>query len=194
MKQTFLLLAVACAALAAAVENGPVRNPESEPSIEEIQTIRKILELPPERLSRIRVALERLERMPPESRREFANNLSKYENATPEERRKLAKEMRERGGFNGRLLEHYLKPLPPEDVRAERERIIGLTPEKRQEFLRQLGEKYGPEIARERAEKGKLMDKKDDGKDGDRPMMKRRRPEDGTTQPPVKPVVPAGEG
>lgn len=192
MKPTFLFLLAGCAALAPAVENGPGRPPEGEPSAEEIQTIRKILELPPERLSRIRVALERLERMPPESRREFAANLAKFENATPEERRKFSKELRERAGFNGRLLEHHLKSLPPGEVRAERERVLALTPEKRQEFFRELGEKYGPEIARERAEKAKLMDKKEEGKEGERPMMKRRRPEDGAPQP--KPTPPPGEG
>ena len=144
--------------------------------------MRKLLELPPERLARIRGALERLERMPPESRREFAANLAKFENATPEERRKIAKEMRERVGFSGRLLEHYFKSLPAERVRSERERILALPPEKRQEFIRQLAERFGPEIAKERAEKGK---------DAERPSPKRRRADDSTPAA-AKPDLPEG--
>lgn len=185
MKHAFLLLAAALVTGVSAAENTPARPPEPEPSQEEIQTMRKLLELPPERLSRIRVALERLERMPPESRREFAANLAKFENATPEERRKISKEMRERAGFSGRVLEHYFKSLPPEQVRPERERILALTPEKRQEFIRQLAEKFGPDIAKERADK-----QKPDGKDGEHPPMKRRRPDD--AQPPAKPPASAG--
>ncbi len=147
------------------------RGPESEPTAEEIQTIRKILELPPERLTRMRAAIEKLERMSPESRREFAANLAKYESASPEGRHKLMKEMRERGGFGARVLEHHFKTLSPEEAKAERARIQALTPEQRMEFLRKLAERYGAEIAKE---KGKSLE----GKEGDKAGMKRRKKEE----------------
>ena len=171
MKPFFLSL---CAVAAAAVFSAPppsVRGPESEPTAEDIQTIRKILELPPERLARIRSAIEKMERMSPESRREFAANLTKYEAATPEERHKLMKEMRERGGFGARVLEHHFKTLSPEEAKDERARIQALTPEQRMEFIRKLAEKHGAEIAKE---KGKSLD----GKEGDKPGMKRRKKEE----------------
>lgn len=122
---------------------------DTAPSAEEIQTIRKILELPPERLSRIRGAIEHIEKMPQGAREEFADKLAKFETATPEERRKLTKELRDHGGFNGRVLEHYFKSLPPEKVKEERARINGLTPEQRQEFIRLQAERFSVELAKE---------------------------------------------
>mgnify|MGYP000272852640 CR=1 FL=1 len=171
MKPFFLSLFVFAAGAAVAAQQPAARGPESEPTAEEIQTIRKILELPPERLTRMRAAIEKMERMSPESRREFAANLAKYESATPEERHRLMKEMRERGGYGARVLEHHFKTLSPEEAKAERARIQALTPEQRMEFIRKLAEQYGPEIAKE---KGKSLE----GKDGDKAGMKRRKKEE----------------
>jgi nitrate reductase assembly molybdenum cofactor insertion protein NarJ len=70
--------------------------PDNEPSIEEVQTIRKILELPPERLAKIRSAMERIEKMSPEERKDFAATLAKLETASPEERKKAFKDMRDK--------------------------------------------------------------------------------------------------
>jgi Spy/CpxP family protein refolding chaperone len=148
------------------------RPPEGDPTVEEIQTIRKILELPPERLQRMRSAIEKIERMSPESRREFAASLVRYESATPEERHKLMKEMRERGGFGSRVLEHHFKRLSSDEAKAERARIQALTPEQRMEFVRRLAEKYGPEVAKERAKGG-------EPKDGQPGAPKRRKPPEG---------------
>jgi hypothetical protein len=161
----------ACLALAAAfvpAQQPSVRAPESEPTVEEIQTIRKILELPPERLTRMRSAIEKMERMSPESRREFATHLAKYEAATPEERKKIMKDMRERGGYGSRVLEHHFKTLSPEEAKAERARIQGLTTEQRLEFIRKLAEKYGPEVAKEKA-------KAAEAKEGEKAEKKRRK-------------------
>jgi hypothetical protein len=158
MKQSFLLAALVLSAAASFAQQAPGRSPESEPTAEEIQTIRKILELPPERLARMRSSIEKMERMSPESRREFAANLAKYETATPEERHKIMKEMRERGGFGSRVLEYHFKTLSPVEAKAERSRIQALTTEQRMEFLRKLAEKYGPEIDKE---KGKSSDAKE---------------------------------
>jgi len=151
MKPLSLIAALVLAATCAFAQQSSARPPEAEPSVEDIQTIRRILELPPERLARIRSAIEKMERMSPESRRDFAANLAKYETATPEERHKMMKEMRERGGFGSRVLEHHFKTLTPEEAKAERARIQALTPEQRMEFIRKLAEKHGPEIAKERA-------------------------------------------
>lgn len=173
----FSLLSVLVLAAAVSFAQQPAgRSPESEPTVEEIQTIRKILELPPERLTRMRAAIEKMERMSPESRREFAANLARYETATPEERHKIMKEMRERGGMGARVLEHHFKTLTPEQAKAERMRIQALTPEQRMEFIRKLSERYGPEVAKE---KGKA-----DAKDGEK---KRRKLAEGAD--PVTPAV-----
>jgi Spy/CpxP family protein refolding chaperone len=169
MKPIFLFLCAAAATAWAAAQQPASRATDSEPTTEEIQTIRKILELPPERLARMRSAIEKMERMSPESRREFAANLAKYESATPEERHKIMKEMRERGGFGARVLEHHFKTLSPEEAKAERARIQALTPEQRMDFIRKLAEKYGPEFA-----KGKGGD----GKDGANGAAKRRKQPD----------------
>ena len=172
MKKSFLLAAFVLAAAFPLAQQPSGRPADSEPTAEEIQTIRKILELPPERLTRMRAAIEKMERMSPESRREFAANLAKYEAATPEERHKLMKEMRERGGFGSRVLEHHFKTLSPDEAKAERARIQALTPEQRMEFLRKLAEKYGPEIAKEKA-------KAADAKEAEKGEKKRRKQAEG---------------
>jgi hypothetical protein len=154
---------------------------DTAPSAEEIQTIRKILELPPERLSRIRGAIEHIEKMPPGARKEFADKLAKFETASPEERRKLTKELRERGGFSGRVLEHYFKSLPPDKVKEERTRINGLTPEQRQEFIRQQAERFSVELAKEGEKKS----------GGEKKAIKRPKGEDPRPEGPAvaSPVV-----
>ena len=172
MKKSFLLAAFVLAAAFPLAQQPSGRPADSEPTAEEIQTIRKILELPPERLTRMRAAIEKMERMSPESRREFATHLAKYEAATPEERKKIMKDMRERGGYGSRVLEHHFKTLSPEEAKAERARIQALTTEQRLEFIRQLAEKYGPELAKERPKGG-------EPKDGPPGAPKRRKPPEG---------------
>ena len=171
----FWLITLLMVNLGFAAENNaanPKPNENEVTSPEELQTIRKILELPPERLSRMRAALERMERMPPEARKEYAASLEKLENASPEERKKMMKEMRERGGFNGRVLDRYLKSLPPEKATAESARIRALSPEKRTEFIHSLAEKFG-------SEKGKKEGKETTEEGGKR----RRTPEDANKTP-----------
>lgn len=172
MARVVLCLLLLLGAVTVRAQQPSPRPPEGDPTVEEIQTIRRILELPPERLQRMRSAIEKIERMSPESRREFAASLVRYESATPEERHKLMKEMRERGGFGSRVLEHHFKRLTPEEAKAERARIQALTPEQRMEFVRKLAEKYGPEIAKERAKGG-------EPKDGMPGSPKRRKPPEG---------------
>ena len=158
MARAFLSLLLLLGAVAVSAQSPGPRPSEGDPTVEEIQTIRKILELSPERLQRMRSAIEKIERMSPESRREFVASLVRYESATPEERHKIMKEMRERGGFGSRVLEHHFKTLSPAEAKVERSRIQDLTTEQRMEFLRKLAEKYGPEIDKE---KGKSSDAKE---------------------------------
>lgn len=168
----------------------------NEPTVEEVQTIRKILELPPERLARMRSAMERIEKMSPEERKEFAASLAKLETATPEERKKAFKEMREKNpgnGINARVFEYHLKQLSPDDAKAERANFVKLSAEERQKYIRGLMEKYAAEIPKIKAEakaKGPDKDKEeDDAKEADR---NRRRPgADPRPQPPGE-KPPAG--
>jgi hypothetical protein len=148
----------------------PRPNPATEPSIEEVQTMRKILELPPERLAKIRSSIERIERMSPEERKEFAAVLAKLENATPEERKKTLKEMRDKtapGGMGAKVFEYHLKQLPADEAKQERAYFVKLSSEERQQYIRKLLEKYSADLPKIRAE-GKSKDKaKDSNKNGD---------------------------
>lgn len=176
MVRVFFSLLLLLGALAVSAQSPGARPPEGDPTVEEIQTIRKILELPPERLQRMRSAIEKIERMSPESRREFAAGLVRYESATPEERHKIMKDLRERGGFGSRVLEHHFKRLTPDQAKAERARLQALTPEQRLEFIRGLAEKHGPELAKERAKGGEPKDA----------APKRRKPPEGEATPSVR--------
>ena len=183
MNKFIILTALALASVSSFAQQASGRAPESEPTAEEIQTIRKILELSPERLARMRSSIEKMERMSPESRRDFAAKLAKYERATTEERHKIMKEMRERGGYGSRVLEHHFKMLTPDEVKTERARIQALTPEQRMEFIRKLAEQYGPEFAKDK-EKAKPGETKEGEK-------KRRKLAEGEAPAASSPVVPS---
>jgi len=184
-----LLLPVLCGACAWAADSAnTTRTTSVEPSAEEIQTIRRIMELPPERLRGMRLAIEHIEHMSSDDRREFAKKLAEVENASPEERRKAFKELRERNGsrngpgFSVRVLEYHLKQMPPEQAKEEREKFVKLPPEERFAYIRKLMEKYGPEMMKEaKAKAGQ-------GKDGD--GKRRAAPE--RPQPEAAPA-PAGQ-
>ena len=164
--------------------DAPRANPASEPSVEEVQTIRKILELPPERLAKIRSSIERIERMSPEERKEFAAVLAKLENTTPEERKKTLKEMRDKtapGGMGAKVFEYHLKQLPADEAKQERAHFVKLSSDERQQYIRQLLEKYSADLPKIRAE-GKSKDKpkdadkdkeRDSNKEGDRAGQRR---------------------
>ena len=142
------------------------RPPVSEPSAEEIQAIRKIIELPPDRLSRMRAAIEFIERMSPEERANFSESLTKLETASPEEKVKAFREMREKAnrGLAFRVFEYHLKQLSPEEAKVERENLLKLSAEERQQYLRKLLEKYGPEMLKPRPEgKGRNSEKGPNG-------------------------------
>jgi len=165
---TLLLAAVPCGAVDEKPKT-PVEasrpNHANEPSIEEVQTMRKILELPPERLAKMRSAIERIERMSPEQRKDFAATLAKIENASPDERKKALKEMREKagpGGLGAKVFEFHLKQLSADEAKQERANFVKLSSEERQQYIRKLLEKYSAELPKIRAE-GKSKDKDGDG-------------------------------
>jgi hypothetical protein len=145
------------------------RPPVPEPSAEEIQTIRKIMELTPERIRGMREAIEHIEHMSGDDRREFAKKLAEVENASPEERRKAFKELRERSGASGygfatRALEYHLKQMPADQAKEEREKFLKLSREERFAYIRKLMEKYGPELMKEAKSKGTSQGKEGEGK------------------------------
>ena len=149
----------------------PANRPSaSEPSAEEIKTIRKIMELTPERIRGMREAIEHIEHMSGDDRREFAKKLAELEDASPEERRKAFKELRERGGngpgysFTSRVLEYHLKQMPADQAKEEREKFLKLSREERFGYIRKLMEKYGPELMKEAKGKGATSGKETDGK------------------------------
>ena len=174
------------------------KSPANEPSVEEVQTIRKILELPPERLAKIRSAIERIEKMSPEERKDFAATLSKLENSTPEERKKAFKDMRDKtssGGLGAKVFEYHLKQLSADEAKQERAGFVKLSSEERQQYIRKLLEKYSADLPKIRGD-GKSKDKDKDGdKDKDKPgdgnkeddRGPHRRPPGGEGRPPVSP-------
>jgi predicted Fe-S protein YdhL (DUF1289 family) len=148
----------------------PRSNSANEPSVEEVQTMRKILELPPERLAKMRSAMERIEKISPEERKDFAATLAKLENASPEERKKVLKDMREKtgpGGLAAKVFEHHLKQLSADEAKQERANFIKLSSDERQQYIRKLLEKYSADLPKIRTD-GKAKDKdKDDDKEKD---------------------------
>ncbi len=60
MARACLSLLLLLGAVAVSAQSPGPRPAEGDPTVEEIQTIRKILELPPERLLRMRSAIEKI--------------------------------------------------------------------------------------------------------------------------------------
>lgn len=178
------------------VTDAPRPNSNSEPSVEEVQTIRKILELPPERLAKIRSAMERIEKMSPEERKDFAATLAKLETATPEDRKKALKDMRDKttpGGLGAKVFDYHLKQLSADDAKQERANFVKLSPEDRQQYIRKLLDKYAADLPKIKAD-GKSKDKdgdKDGDKDADRGGHRRPPSSDGRPVPPSTEVPPA---
>ena len=186
MKRFFTVILFASAVQCWAVDekpkaagDAPHANPANEPSLEEVQTIRKILELPPERLAKLRSSIERIERMSPEERKDFAATLAKLENSSPEERKKVLKDMRDKagpGGLGAKVFEYHLKQLSGDEAKQERANFVKLSSDERQQYIRKLLEKYSADLPKIRGE-GKSKDK-DGDKDKDGPGSKEgERPE-----------------
>ena len=201
---TFIILmaAVQCGAAdekPKSAADAPPPRPVNEPSVEEVQTIRKILELPPERLAKIRSSIERIEKMSPEERKDFAATLAKLENANPDERKKALKDLREKtssSGLGAKVFEYHLKQLSADEAKQERANFVKLSADERQQYIRKLLEKYSADLPKIRAE-GKSKDKdgdKDKDKDKDGDVNKdgergaRRRPPGGEGRPPSPPT------
>ncbi len=163
-----LLAAVPCGAVdekPKSPADAPRSNSANEPSAEEVQTMRKILELPPERLAKLRSSIERIERMSPEERKDFAATLAKLENASPEERKKALKEMREKtgtGGLGAKVFEYHLKQLSGDEAKQERANFVKLSSDERQQYIRKLLEKYSADLPKIRGD-GKSKDKDKEG-------------------------------
>ena len=174
---TFIILmaAVQCGAAdekPKSAADAPPPRPVNEPSVEEVQTIRKILELPPERLAKIRSSIERIEKMSPEERKDFAATLAKLENANPDERKKALKDLREKtssSGLGAKVFEYHLKQLSADEAKQERANFVKLSADERQQYIRKLLEKYSADLPKIRGD-GKSKDKDKDGdKDKDKP-------------------------
>jgi hypothetical protein len=203
LKFIILMAAVQCGAVdekPKSPTDAPPPKPANEPSVEEVQTIRKILELPPERLAKIRSAIERMEKMSPEERKDFAATLAKLENANPDERKKALKDLRDKnssGGLGAKVFEYHLKQLSADDAKQERANFVKLSSDERQQYIRKLMEKYSADLPKIRAD-GKAKDKDRDGdkdkdkdkdgdgnKDGDRGGH-RRPPSPPAEEPPAQ--------
>jgi uncharacterized membrane protein len=128
---------------------GMPKSRNGESPLEEIQSIRKILELPPERLSRLRGFIQQVEKLSPDDRRDIAQRLEALEKASPSERRQGLKEIREklmRASFGARIFDYHLKKLPPAEAKQQREAFEKLSPDERKALIRELAEKYKSEF------------------------------------------------
>jgi myosin heavy subunit len=156
MKKILTLVLLTSTILGAAEEaprpdslRGPRPPRSGETPLEEIQSIRKILELPPDRLSRLRGFIQQVEKLSPEDRQDIAQRLEALEKASPQERREGLKEIRERlkrASFGARILEYHWKKLSPEEAKQEREAFDKMSPEEKKAMIRELAEKYKPEL------------------------------------------------
>ena len=101
-------------------------------SREEIRTLIRIVNMPPEKLSSLRQSLEHLEKMTPEERQQLRKKLEALRNSPtlpPPQANPLL---------------HYWASLPPEKARTEKERFRSMTREERRAYVAEAIKKLPP--------------------------------------------------
>lgn len=105
---------------------------------EELRLLGQFLALPPDRLSRVRQTIERIERMSPEERERLRSELEAYRRLNPETRAAIRKRWDGVSHQDRALMRRYFFDLNPEERIRERERLAAMNPSERSAYLREL--------------------------------------------------------
>ncbi len=101
---------------------------------EEIRMLRRLLELPPERLKMLRRTIERLENYTEEERKSLKEKLTHFNNRTPEERSRNIEDLMRRHA----LLKEHMERLSPSERASRMKRFQSLNLIEKKRFLDDL--------------------------------------------------------
>ena len=101
---------------------------------DEIRFLRRLLELPPERLRMLRKTIERLENYSEEERKALKDKLAHFRSGSPEERDKKIEDLMRRHA----LLREHMGKLPPGERAARMKKFQSLNLTEKKRFLDEL--------------------------------------------------------
>ncbi|MEC7800488.1 MAG: hypothetical protein VX609_04280 [Verrucomicrobiota bacterium] len=101
---------------------------------DEIRFLRRLLELPPERLRMLRKTIERLENYSEEEREVLKDKLAHFRNGSPEERDKKIEDLMRRHA----LLREHIGKLPPGERASRMKKFQSLNLTEKKRFLDDL--------------------------------------------------------
>ncbi|MFP6855534.1 MAG: DUF3106 domain-containing protein [Opitutales bacterium] len=111
---------------------------------ERLSMLKRLLEMPPDRLSTLKATISRIENLSPEEKKRLAQRLENFGRMPPHEQRKLHENFRadERKRWDAFHLRH--KDLPPEQRNRELQRVHSLPPHERRIYFEKLRHKNHP--------------------------------------------------
>ena len=104
---------------------------------EEIRMLRRLLDLPPERLGMLRKTIERLENYSEEDREALKKKLAHFRNGSPEERTKKIEDLMRRHA----LLREHMEKLSPSERAARMKKFQSLNLIEKKRFLDDLNKR-----------------------------------------------------
>lgn len=113
----------------------PPAAPDDRQLREQLELFDQFLQLPPEKLRRMRQTIEAIERMSEEDRELFRVRIRQFTEMSPQMREEIRREGRGLPAAYQRVFSQYWLSLYPEERAQRRSRMEGMAPEERQEFL-----------------------------------------------------------
>lgn len=113
----------------------PPAAPDDRQLREQLELFDQFLQLPPEKLRRMRQTIEAIERMSEEDRELFRVRIRQFTEMSPQMREEIRREGRGLPAAYQRVFSQYWLSLYPEEREQRRSRMEGMAPEERQEFL-----------------------------------------------------------
>ncbi len=111
---------------------------ERDKKLEELQLLERFLNLPPDKLTQIRLTIEKIEKMDPAEREQLRENIRKFRLMGPARRQDVRRHLKAIPAHERALMRQYWLELSPEEARAEREKRREMNGRERYEYYENL--------------------------------------------------------
>ena len=110
---------------------------------ERLLLLKRLLDMPPERLSMLKATISRLENLSPQEKKRLAERIENFGRMPPQERRKLHESFREDERKRWDTFHRRHKNLPSEQRNQELQRVHSLPPHERRMYFERLRHHHG---------------------------------------------------
>ncbi|MEO0795193.1 MAG: DUF3106 domain-containing protein [Verrucomicrobiota bacterium] len=155
----------------------PLDAKDGQAQMEQLHALERFLEMPPEQLARIRVAIERVESMSDAEKEALRERIRSFRGMHEEKIAKIRdahRHWKKMSREDRHVLHRYMMSLPREESMEIRKTIVGMEREERQQFIAGLVDQ-----AREQDDLGNLPEIRDDRDDKRRKEYRVNRPREG---------------